>query len=215
MIPFQRMVANDGYEVALFPLQYMNISQGELMPQGYSHYNTYNMDFLGWGMNGRVYNCPLYAACTLKIVDLWDYNGSHTITYESVDKVHFADGSLDYLTIEFTHDNNPPASVIGYVFTQGQLIYHTGTFGEVTGDHVHICAGKGHYDGYTQRTGGHYDLTNRVHLYNALFVNDTFLINPSSYEWKTYDEPTPPIGGEEKSHFPWVLYGKKLRERRK
>ena len=39
----QTLRASDGYQVALFPLEYLYISQGELMPSGWSHYNTYNM----------------------------------------------------------------------------------------------------------------------------------------------------------------------------
>lgn len=213
----QRLVASDGYEVALFPLEYMYITQGELMPSNYSHYNTYNMDFEGYGALGRVYACPLYAPCTCKVVALWDYNNSHTVTFESVNKVHFADGSLDYLTFEFTHAVNPPYHTIGDVINQGDLIYYTGTFGNgqsgYYGDHVHICTGIGHYDGYTQRTGGHYDLTNRYHLYDSLYVNDTDIVYDShSYSWKTYSGPTPPTPTR-KSKFPWVLYARKLRNR--
>lgn len=213
----QTMVANDGYEVALFPLEYMYISQGELMPSNYSHYNTYNMDFLGYDANGRVLQCPLYAPFTMKIVALWDYSGSHTVTWESTNKVHFADGSLDYMTIEFTHANNPPYHTIGDTLSQGTLCYYTGTFGQVTGDHVHICCGKGHYSGYTQRTGGHYDLTNRWHLYDSLYKNDTVILYDShSYNWRDYSggttPPTPSVWPT--SHFPWPLFARKFRERR-
>lgn len=210
----QTMVANDGYEVALFPMPYMYISQGEMMPSGWSHYNTYNMDFQGYDANGRVYEAPLYAPFTMKVVALWDYNGSHTVSFESVNKVHFADGSLDYMTIEFTHANNPPYHTIGDVVSQGQLCYYTGTFGQATGDHVHMCCGKGHYDGYTQRTGGHYDLTNRYHIYNSLYINDTTIVYDShDYPWKTYTPPTPPHPTPTKSKFPWVLYARKLRDK--
>ena len=212
MIAGQTLRARDGYEVALFPLPYLYISQGELMPSNYSHYNTYNMDFLGWDANGRVYQAPLYAPFTMKVVALWDYNGSHTVSFESVDKVHFADGSLDYMTIEFTHAQNPPYHTIGDVVSQGQLCYYTGTFGQATGDHVHMCCGKGHYDGYTQRTGGHYDLTNRYHLYDSLYINDTTVVYDShDYPWKTYISPTPPTPVK-KGKFPWVIYARKLRD---
>ena len=44
----QRLVAQDGYEVALFPLPYLNMSQDE--GGDYSHTGTYNIDFLGWQM---------------------------------------------------------------------------------------------------------------------------------------------------------------------
>ena len=211
----QTMVASDGYEVALFPMPYMYISQGEMMPNtNWSHYNTYNMDFQGYDANGRVYEAPLYAPFTMKVVALWDYNGSHTVTFESVNKVHFADGSLDYMTIEFTHANNPPYHTIGDIVSQGQLCYYTGTYGNVTGDHVHMCCGKGHYDGYTQRTGGHYDLTNRYHIYNSLYINDTNIVYDShDYSWKTYTPPTPPHPTPTKRKFPWVLYARKLRDK--
>lgn len=214
----QRLVASDGYEVALFPLEYMYISQGELMPNNdWSHYNTFNMDFLGWGANGRVYTCPLYAPFTMKVVALWDYNGTHTVTFESVDKVHFADGTLDYMTIEFTHCVNPPYHTIGDVVRQGELFYYTGTFGNgqagTYGDHVHICSGIGHYTGYTQRVGGHYDLTNRYHLYNSLYINDTVIsYDGHSYPWKTYTTPPTPTPSRNKK-FPWVLYINKLRNK--
>lgn len=211
MIAGEKLRGSDGYQVALFPMPYMYISQGELMPSNYSHYNTYNMDFLGWDQNGRVYQAPVYAPCDLKVVSLWDYSGSHTVTFESINKVHFADGSLDYLTIAFTHAINPPFHTIGDVVSMGDLIYYTGTFGQTSGDHLHLTAGKGHFDGYTQRTGGHYDLTNRCHLYDALYINDTVIVYDShDYPWRTY---TAPIYSAKQSHFPWALYARKLREK--
>ena len=217
MVAGQTLVAADGYEVALFPLPYMNISQGELMPSGWSHYNVYNMDFLGWDANGRVYQAPIYAPCTMKVVNYWStYEGGHQVFFESTDKVHLANGQLDYLTIYFAHDSNPPYTTIGQVVNQGDLCYHTGTYGEVTGDHVHTCCGQGHYQGVTQRTGGHYDLTNRIHYYDAVYVNDTTIVDGNNYDWKTWSGPTPPPPTPTPSikKFPWVLYARKLREGR-
>ena len=212
MIANQTLRANDGYQVALFPLEFMYISQGELMPSGWSHYNVYNMDFLGWGTHGRVYNCPMYAPCDLKVVSLWDYNGSHTVTFESIGQVHLADGTINYLTIGFTHADSPPYHTIGDVVTQGSLIYYTGTYGQsVTGDHVHLTCGKGHFVEYTQRDGGHYDLSNRIHIYDALYINGTVIEHDEhDYDWKIWREPIPVE--REKSHFPWVLYANKLRK---
>ena len=50
MRPLQRLIAADGYEVMLFPMEYMYISQGE----GGSLSHDKAMDFLGWNANGRV-----------------------------------------------------------------------------------------------------------------------------------------------------------------
>ena len=221
MRPAQRLIASDGYEVALFPMEYMYITQGEMMPDtSWSHYNTYNMDFWGYGEYGQFDNCPLYAPVSCHVVALWDYTGTHTVTFQSDNLVHFADGSLDIMTFEFTHAVSPPYHTIGDSIGQGELIYYTGTYGKgqagTYGDHVHICCGKGAYDGYTQRVGGHYDLTNRWHLYDSLYINDTIIAyDGHSYPWKTWDGPVPPTPTptpRPKSHFPWVLYAKKLRK---
>lgn len=209
MIANQRLVAPDGYEVALFPLEYLNMSQDE--GADYSHQGTYNIDFLGWGSNGRVYNCPIYAPCTMKVVNTWlNYAGGNTVTFESVNKVHLPNGQLDYLTISFAHDNNPPYTTLGAIVNQGDLCYHTGTYGNVTGDHVHTCLGQGTYQGYTTRPSGHMDLTNRIHYWEGVYVNDTTIINGYNHNWLTWTiPPTPTI--TRKHHFKWVLYSKKLR----
>lgn len=211
----QTMVASDGYEVALFFFPYLYMSQDE--GGDYSHINTYNIDFLGWGANGRVYHCPYYAPCTLKCVARPD-DSTHARVYESVNKVHLADGSLDYLTLDVAHDDNPPHN-IGDIIQQGALLGRTGTTGQgVTGDHVHSCCGKGRYVGFTQRTGGHWDLTNRTHFWNALYTNDTTIVQGYGHNWHSYIGPTPPTPPTPthwgKSKFPWVLYARKLRNKR-
>lgn len=211
MLAGQTMVASDGYEVALFPFEYLYMSQDE--GGDYSHVNTYNIDFLGWGANGRILKCPFYAPCTLRCVAIWDSTSNNRV-YQSVNKVHLADGSLNYLTIGFAHDDNPPHSV-GDVVRQGQLLGHTGTTGNVTGDHTHTCCGKGTYQGYTKRTGGHWDLSNRIHYWNAVYVNDTVIVRGFNHNWRIYQGgitpvPVPPY---RKPSFPWVLYARKLRNK--
>ena len=212
MIAHERLVANDGYEVALFPLEYLNMSQDE--GGDYSHQGTYNLDFLGWGANGRVYQCPVYAPCTMKVVHTWlTYSGGNAVFFESLNKVHLPNGQLDYLTIMFAHDSNPPYTTIGSVVQQGEICYHTGTYGNVTGDHVHTCVGQGQYQGTTERPTGHTDLTNRIHYWDGVYVNDTTIIQGYNHNWLTWSEPTPPTPtGGKRTKFPWVLYARKLRD---
>ena len=47
---------------------------------------------------------------------------------------------LSRIVVAFTHNNNPPSNLH---FNQGDLIAHTGTAGNVTGDHCHLdqCTG--------------------------------------------------------------------------
>lgn len=207
----QRLVASDGYEVALFPLPYLNMSQDE--GGDFSHIGTYNIDFLGWGENGRIYNAPIYAPCTMKVVYTGlSYAGGNQVGFQSVDKVHLANGNLDYLCIAFAHDPNPPITTIGQIVNQGDLCYHTGSYGNVTGDHVHTCCGQGTWQGQTQRPPeNRWDLTNRIHYWDAVFVNDTTIIQGYNHNWRTWTGPTPPIPIK-RNKFPWVLYARKFRE---
>ena len=132
MIAYQQLLDDDGYEVMLFPLEYIYMSQGELTPSGYSHHKTLSMDFMGWGANGRIYKCPYYAPCTCKCVQV----GSGSVVWESVNKVHLANNTLDYVTFHFAHDDDTSSHYVGQVIGQGGLIGHTGTTGNVSGDHV-------------------------------------------------------------------------------
>lgn len=216
MRPYQRLVAADGYEVALFPMPQLYMTQDE--GGDYSHQGTYNIDFLGYTVSGQQNNAPLYAPCTMKVVATrMNYAGGNTVVFESVDRVHLADGSLDYLTIFFSHDPSPPVAIIGTTVTQGQICYHTGSYGYATGDHVHTCCGKGQYEGFTVRPTNHEDLTNRIHYWDALYVNDTTILQGYNHNWVTWTGPTPP--GPTPSYvsfnkFPWVLYARKFRRDR-
>lgn len=209
MLAGQTMVAGDGKEICLFPFEYLYMSQDE--GGDYSHTGTYNIDFLGWSANGRVLNCPFYAPCTLKCIDAWDYSGSHNLTYQSINPVHLANGRIDTLTIAFAHDDNPIHHV-GDIINQGDLLGHTGTFGQVTGDHTHTCCGMGPFEGYTNRGNNLYDLTNRIHYWDACYVNDTIIVEGYNHPWKNWNGPVPPRPTR-KAKFPWVLYARKLREK--
>ena len=129
MLVGQRMVANDGYEVALFPMPYLRMSQDE--GGDYSHQGTYNIDLLGWDANGRVYQAPIYAPCSCKCVYLENtYASGNDRVFESLNMVHTPSG-LQYIIFKFGHDNNPTATYVGQTFNQGDVIAHTGTYGQV------------------------------------------------------------------------------------
>ena len=205
MRPLQRLIASDGYEVMLFPMEYMNISQGE----GGSFSHDKAMDFLGWNAGGRVYQCPYYAPCSCRCVA--HFGSSDNATWESLDKVHLPDGSLTKVTFCFNHDANPPA--VGTVLTQGDLIGHSGTAGYVTGDHMHFNTAIGDYQGYEVIPGTQfYQLKNSSHIYDTCYVNDTTIIDGYGYNWRDYTGPTPPPTPSTNKKFPWVLYARKLRK---
>ena len=204
----EKLVAPDGYEVMLFPLPYIYISQGE--NGEFSHRGTLNIDFLGWGASGRVFNAPLYAPCSCKCVATIDVNNNGRV-FESLEKVHTPNG-LQYVTFMFFHDNFPIASV-GSTFNQGDIIGHTGTAGNVTGDHTHFNTANGKYAGWENvPPDNNGELINSSHIYDTCYTNDTVIVDGYGYNWKEYNGGTY-IKSNKK--FKWVLYANLLRRKRK
>ena len=209
MQPLEKLVDNNGYEVMLFPLEYLYMSQDE--GGDYSHAGTLNIDFLGWGAQGRILNCPYYAPCTCSCIASPDPLNNVRI-YQSDNLVHLADGSISIVCWQVAHDNNPLS--VGTHLNQGDLMGHTGTYGNVTGDHLHFNVAKGVYQGFEQvPPNNNYQLKNSIHIYDACYVNDTIIVEGYNHNWKTYVNPIPPYLKDDKK-FPWVLYSRKLREKR-
>lgn len=204
MLAGQTSVGSNGYQNLLFPLEYMYLTQGE--GGSGSHQGTYNMDFRGQGANGRVYHCPYYAPCDLRCTTV---NPSGYL-WTSLNPVNFVDGTVDYVTISFVHDDLSDFHV-GDIKHQGELIGYTGTKGQVTGDHVHINVAKGENKHLYENSYGNWMLQSSYHIYNAMGINDTVIVVSGGYNWKEF---TNSIIWKHKK-FPWVLYAKKLREKHK
>lgn len=204
-------IGNNSKQNAEFPLEMMYLTQGE---DGQStHQGTLAMDFIGYASGVRIYQCPYYAPCDLELVATPDIS-NHIYVYTSTDTVNFIDGTSDYLTIMFNHDND--VYTIGRTVSQGSLLGHTGTFGNgISGgvsDHVHIEAKKGNWEGLIQNTQGVWCMKNADHLYNLLGINDTTIYVDGGYNWREFaPTPTPSVS---RSRFPWALYARKLREKR-
>lgn len=226
MLAGQTMRDRNGKQVALFPMEGFHISQTD--------YGTYShggglvywaTDYLGWGSSGRIYRCPCYAPVDIKLI--FKNQAECMCVWESLERVHLANGMIDYLTITCYHDNDIEDNnyyAIGTIKRQGELFFKTGTGGNVTGDHLHLETGYGRYTGSTSPSSGNpeykfhiTDYTNpkRLHNYDALFINDTNPYEtPTNYDWKTYSSPYPPIHTTG-TKFPWVLYAKRFRDGRR
>ena len=210
MVAGQKMVAPDGKEVMLFPLPYMYITQGE--NGSYSHAGTYNIDFAGYGPNGVVYQAPMYAPCSCECKAIFDtYNNGRI--FQSLDMVHTPKG-LQYVTFLCFHDNNPIA-LVGSRYQQGDIFAHTGTAGNVTGDHTHFNTANGVFNplNYWQNVppDNNGELVNSEHIYDICYVNDTVMINDYNYNWQLYQGDI--VSKSKKSGFKWVLYANKIRNR--
>lgn len=207
MRAFERMVATDGYEIMLFPLTHLAVTQGEY--ETYSHAGILAMDFIEFNdYGGRIWAAPLYAPCSCKCVATIDpYNNGRI--FESLNRVHTPTG-LKYVTFMCFHDDNPVASV-GDRFMQGQIFAHTGTAGGVA-DHTHFNTAFGKYAGWEnvppENKG---ELVNSSHIYDTCYVNDTIITEGYGYTWLTYHGGITPTG--KRKHFPFVLYANKLRNK--
>ena len=201
----QTLVDDNGYQVALFPLEYIYISQGE--NGTYSHQGILAIDFLGYNANGRVLRCPYYAPFDCHVV----YHCSYYVVWQSDNQVHTPSG-IKYVTFEVAHDDNPPA--YGTRASQGSLIGYTGTNPpeSVSGDHVHLNSCFGTYQGFYTVSSGKRQLVNSSHVYKTFYVNDTVIKRGYGYNWVKFTggHPTPRY---DKYKFKWVLYANKFRNR--
>ena len=204
MVAGETKVAPDGYEVMLFPLDVMYITQGEAPAHG----GTLCMDFVGWSSStGQIPLYPYYAPCTCTCVDKG--SAGDWVVFTSDNPVYIPQSNIPVIvTWQQGHDNTP--CNVGDRFSQGQLIGHTGTRGQVSGDHLHFNTALGTYSGW-DHTHTESQLNNSIHIYNCCYVDDTDLVRPLSYNWVEYgNTPVPPIRYE-RGKFPWVLYANKLR----
>lgn len=121
----------NGSEVALFPLDYIYITQ-IAEPGAYSHCCGHATDFAfpsdHW---------PVYAPFTCTLFESSGPGLGNRRSYVSDNPVWTVNWGLVYVTVSFTHDDNPPTQTH---FNQGQLIAHSGRAGGATGDHIHIDA---------------------------------------------------------------------------
>lgn len=156
-----------GYESAWFPAPAMNLTQ--LAYENASHGNCNAIDLKP---GGNVF-APFTGIIKQKNAR-WGY-----ILLQSLDKVYFADGTLDYMTVGFMHDSNITDLSEGQVITQGTDFYQAGGMGEGNPNqysaHVDISVFKGKVD-HVERFG-----KGDTYAYNAFFINSAkTTINSSS-----------------------------------
>ena len=118
----------------------------------------------------------IYAPYTGKIIR--KYPSECEIWFESVDKVEFADGTIDYATILFAHKDHYDELKENVVYKQGEVIYSEGTKAnnKIGGAerHVHFecCKGKTTGSGWVKAPDGTWNLKNGESPKNCYFVPD-------------------------------------------
>lgn len=201
---------SDGYQYFMFPMnEYIYISQGE--NGSYSHKGTLCIDFLGWNENGRVYKCPYYAPCDAKCVAKG--SGGDWVAFESIDKVHCADGTLSKMCWVQVHDDTPLS--VGTIVKQGEVIGHTGTTGNVTGDHLHLNVAKGEWSssGWVSSTSdvaSH--IKNEVHIFEVMYVRKgSKMLSDIKYNMIEVPDSLPIYIKMKKHKYKFVLFNRRIR----
>lgn len=150
------------YESAWFPLTKMALTQ--ISYESYSHFNSIHIDCSGKGGHEVA-----YAPFTGKVV----YTSSNygVTLFQSSDKVYYADGSLDYMTVMFMHGTCKVA--VGSTVSQGSPLYVMGGLGQngqtVYAPHFDI----GVYRGQSSNPGraGGYSRFGDTYPFDAFYVN--------------------------------------------
>ena len=205
----QTLVASDGHEVCLFPMDMLYVTQVS-GPSSLSHCCGHPIDIVG---NTAEY--PLYAPFSCHLV--WSWADGNERSYTSDNEVWYAtpNGSgwtLGYVTVCFTHQNNPPSKTS---FKQGEVIAHTGTSGNVTGDHCHLdqstLPNVGNVSfGVTCAYGNLcYALQGSTDPTQIYFINDTNIVQTLGLNFSSWDGGvTPPQPQpESKKYIPLLLDG--------
>ena len=147
------------YECAIFPAKTMNIKQ--IAYESASHSNCNAIDFVS---SQRIV-APFTGTVVFKD-PAWGY-----VVFQSNSKVRYADGTIDYMTVCFMHDNNISDIRVGRTYRQGTPFYDQGGFGEgrvMYGYHVDMSIYRGRVcprNNYGRGT---------VYAYQALFIDPDF-----------------------------------------
>ena len=130
---------------------------------------------------------PYYAPCDCKLI--WRDLANGQGMWQSLEKVRFANGNIDYATFVTAHDNSFDAQ-IGQVVRQGEQLGNmgnkAGNGGKVTGVHCHIEIAQHKYDfsNWQKNKYGIYCFPNETDTDDCYFVDNTNIIYGFGGNWK-------------------------------
>ena len=157
-------------EKPIFPCKYMRITQG--YNEG-THKDSYAIDNAGKDTTIS----DIYAPFTGIIKKIYTTDANE-VWLESADKVIYPDGTVDYMTILFAHDNDVSDLFVGKRINKGEIFYQEGTKGNATGNHCHIECGKGRYTGtgWCKNNSGYWSINNSKKPEECLWIDNSIVI---------------------------------------
>lgn len=166
---------------AIFPLRHSWESQH--VNGAASHKDTKAIDC---GVLLPYKDTTLYAPFDGTIVHVDPQSKGGGIAFQSDEKVHYANGVYDYMTVWSGHDNKPPK--VGTRFKQGEVYSHMGTAGGVA-THTHLEVQKGKFKMATKVTSqGSYKFENTINPNEGLYQTKDTIFKYSNLKWKTEPE---------------------------
>lgn len=184
--------SRNGIEDFLCPFTRLYITQGSGMNGGtYSHNGTMANDVNNGAGDGT--RSPYYAPCTCKCINIIPSNGESR--WQSLNKVRFANGRIDYATFEICHDNSFNAKV-GMVVQQGVQLGNMGNKGGATGVHCHIQISQSKQNAIHKNKYGIWCFDNEYDTDDCYFMDNTEILNMKSANWRYINDV--PVAEEKK-----------------
>lgn len=166
-------------EKAMYPCKVIRITQKDHVG---THSACWAVDEAG--IDGGISNFIMPFDGTIKKIYTADAN---EVWIESSDKVEYADGTQDYMTLMFAHDNSVSDLWVGKTLKQGEVFYQEGTKGKATGNHVHFECGKGKFSGsgWYEDASGAWSIINGKKATECLWIDDSYnVIETQGYSFK-------------------------------
>ena len=170
-------------EKPIYPLKNLRITQGY---QEGTHRNSYAID--NAGLNNEIEDVYAPFSGTIKKIYEEDANEAWL---ESDNAVEYPDGTIDYMTVLFAHDNDISDLYVGKKVAQGEIFYQEGTKGNAIGNHCHIECGKGKFiePGWIKNENGYYVIINGKKPEECFWLKkDTNIIDDYGYTFQTLED---------------------------
>lgn len=170
-------------EKPIYPLKNLRITQGY---QEGTHRNSYAID--NAGLNNEIED--VYAPFSGTIKKIYEEDANE-VWLESDNPVEYPDGTIDYMTVLFAHDNDISDLYVGKKVAQGKIFYQEGTKGNAIGNHCHIECGKGKFiePGWLKNENGYYVIINGKKPEECFWLKkDTNIIDDYGYTFQTLED---------------------------
>lgn len=167
-----------GIEDFLCPFTDMYITQGS--NGSFSHKGIMANDIRG-KVSGIRYS--IYAPCDIKCLKIYPETGQ--AMFQSLNKVRFSNGRIDYATFMVAHNNDMNCNP-GDIYRQGDTFFQMGDKGKgTTGVHTHIQISQSKDTSWYKNKYGNYQFNNEYDLDDCYFTDYTNILYGMGGNFKT------------------------------